>query len=146
MKAKKGFTLIELMIVVAIIGILAAIAIPDSLKFQAKAKQSEAKTNLGSIFTTQVSYFGEKNEYSDDFVLLHWEPAGQNMYTYYSGGGTDVNNLKGDSICQGQAGDAAASPNGFTATASGNIDNDTDCDFWFINDAKVLENLPTSDL
>ncbi|WP_414645174.1 type IV pilin protein, partial [Candidatus Deferrimicrobium sp.] len=50
-KGKKGFTLIELMIVVAIIGILAAIAIPNFLRFQAKSKQSEAKTNLGGIFT-----------------------------------------------------------------------------------------------
>jgi len=51
LKGKKGFTLIELMIVVAIIGILAAIAIPNFLKFQAKSKQSEAKSNLGAIFT-----------------------------------------------------------------------------------------------
>ena len=50
-KGKKGFTLIELMIVVAIIGILAAIAIPNFLQFQAKSKQSEAKSNLGAIFT-----------------------------------------------------------------------------------------------
>ncbi|MBI2370572.1 MAG: prepilin-type N-terminal cleavage/methylation domain-containing protein, partial [Deltaproteobacteria bacterium] len=45
---RQGFTLIELMIVVAIIGILAAIAIPNFLRFQAKSKQSEAKTNLAA--------------------------------------------------------------------------------------------------
>ncbi len=54
LRSKKGFTLIELMIVVAIIGILAAIAIPNFLKFQAKSKQSEAKSNLGAIFTGQI--------------------------------------------------------------------------------------------
>jgi prepilin-type N-terminal cleavage/methylation domain-containing protein len=46
-----GFTLIELMIVVAIIGILAAIAIPNFVRFQARARQSEASTNLKSLFT-----------------------------------------------------------------------------------------------
>ncbi len=60
-KGKKGFTLIELMIVVAIIGILAAIAIPNFLRFQAKSKQSEAKGNLGGIFTAEVAYQGERN-------------------------------------------------------------------------------------
>ena len=47
----RGFTLIELMIVVAIIGILAAIAIPNFVRFQARARQSEASTNLKSLFT-----------------------------------------------------------------------------------------------
>ena len=62
---KKGFTLIELMIVVAIIGILAAIAIPNFLKFQAKSKQSEAKTNLKGIYTAETGYFGEQNTYGE---------------------------------------------------------------------------------
>src|SRR5512134_4000997 len=74
-KNKKGFTLIELMIVVAIIGILAAIAIPNFLKFQAKSKQSEAKTNLKAIFTAETAYFGEMNQYGD-FVAINWSPSG----------------------------------------------------------------------
>ena len=64
-QVQKGFTLIELMIVVAIIGILAAIAIPNFIRFQARSKQSEAKTNLKAVFTAQKSYFGERDEYTD---------------------------------------------------------------------------------
>jgi len=60
---KKGFTLIELMIVVAIIGILASIAIPSFLKFQCKSKQSEAKTALKATYTTQLAYNGEFGTY-----------------------------------------------------------------------------------
>jgi type IV pilus assembly protein PilA len=59
LKGHKGFTLIELMIVVAIIGILAAIAIPNFLQYQMKSRQSEAKTNLQAIKTSEVSFQGE---------------------------------------------------------------------------------------
>src|SRR4030042_6656257 len=84
---KKGVTLIELMIVVAIIGILAAIAIPNFLKFQAKAKQSEAKTNLGAVYVAMLSYFSNANTYANTecFDRINWEPAGQSRYTYQCG-------------------------------------------------------------
>ena len=84
LKGKKGFTLIELMIVVAIIGILAAIAIPNFLKFQAKSKMSEAKTNLGAIYTGELAYFGEQNRYAD-FNAINWSPSGTPRYHFALG-------------------------------------------------------------
>jgi type IV pilus assembly protein PilA len=63
LRSSKGFTLIELMIVVAIIGILAAIAIPNFLQYQMKSKQSEAKVNLGAIKTSEVAFQAERGCY-----------------------------------------------------------------------------------
>jgi len=63
LKSQKGFTLIELMIVVAIIGILAAIAIPNFLTYQMKSRQSEAKTNLQAIRTSQIAFQAERGCY-----------------------------------------------------------------------------------
>ena len=60
LKGQKGFTLIELMIVVAIIGILAAIAIPNFLQYQMKSRQAEAKTNTTSVKTSQLAFQGER--------------------------------------------------------------------------------------
>ena len=82
--AVKGFTLIELMIVVAIIGLLAALAIPNFIKFQAKARQTEAKSSLKAVFTAQKAYYGDKQTYYDVFSVIGFEPEMNNRYAYFA--------------------------------------------------------------
>ena len=143
MKNKKGFTLIELMIVVAIIGILAAIAIPDFLKFQAKAKQSEAKTNLGAIFTAQIAYFAEQNTFGGGdrcFNDIAWAPEGENLYSYFCATNT-ITNWRGPDSSGETVPNVASTVSDFTAGAAGNVDNDDIYDWWTMSDSKVLFNV-----
>src|SRR5690554_3096923 len=68
---EKGFTLIELMIVVAIIGVLAAVAIPAYVNFTRKAKTAEASTNLGAIYQGARAYFeGETGQMTGQLPVL----------------------------------------------------------------------------
>jgi type IV pilus assembly protein PilA len=62
-RKNSGFTLIELMIVVAILGILAVTAIPNFVRFQLKARAGEGKLNLVAIRSAEASYFGEYGSY-----------------------------------------------------------------------------------
>lgn len=80
MTSQAGFSLIELMIVVAIIGILAAIAIPNYQNFQKKARQAEARIHLGGIFTGEKAYFGEYNSYTNNLIKVGYAPDGRPLY------------------------------------------------------------------
>ena len=134
-----GFTLIELMIVVAIIGILAAIAIPNFLRFQLKAKSSEGKTNLAAIRTAEESFYAEYGVYissdaspptinnntkasfshpnpGEGFDELGWSPEGQ-VYFNYS---------------------VDTSGNNFTAAAVANIDASGNGQTWGYTTSKTL--------
>ena len=139
-RRRQGFTLVELMIVVAIIGVLASVAIPSFRTYQWKAKRSESVTNLGALAQTQNSYralndtfFGvanaepgsslaapndvpserQRSSASIDaaFGPLGWLPEGQVYYDY-------------DANVNGLAGTGCACRHCFTLSAYGNVDGD----------------------
>jgi len=79
LKSNQGFSLVELMIVVAIIGLLAAVGVPQYQKFQARARQSEAKTALGALYSAQAAFFQEWNCYQSDLRNIGFGVSGVNL-------------------------------------------------------------------
>lgn len=122
--SKKGFTLVELMIVVAIIGILAAIAIPNFIKFQAKSKQAEPKSNLKALFVAQRSHFSEKDTFSQFIPDIGFVPERGNRY-YLSTGCAQLSarNAAAENIVAGDCGFTVDTYKGYTALAAAAITN-----------------------
>ncbi len=153
--AKKGFTLIELMIVVAIIGILAAIAIPNYMAYQAKSKQGEAKVNLGAIGTCAVAYYGEHNTYkpvdasgadippADDRGdnPLGWTVTGNTRYSYFYDGQDYYSATEGAGANPADGATSFANQTSFMSVASGDVaKNVPGSDEWTYTDKRGLDN------
>ena len=79
-KSDEGFTLVELMVVVAIIGILSAIAVPNFKKYQAKSKQSEAKIQLAAVYSTEVGASADYDTYGSCLLQLGYEQSPRGCY------------------------------------------------------------------
>ena len=113
-----GFSLMEVMIVVVIIGILAALAYPNLEKYLKRARQTEAKTNLSAIYTAQKIYFTLHQSYAEDINELDLSLVQGDPYTFTM----------------------EASKSTFKAQAEGNIDDDAALDTWTIDQDKNLFN------
>lgn len=83
LKDQSGFTLVELMIVVAIIGVLSAVAVPNFKKYQAKAKTSEAKVQLAAAYTALQAFYGDFGAYSTCLAYMGFDPGNEWNSRYY---------------------------------------------------------------
>ncbi len=136
-----GFTLIELMIVVAIIAFLAVVAIPNFLGYVSKAKRSEVYLNLGSIYMAEKAYWAEHGTYSNILTSegIGWKPEGQTNYTYGFPGTEGINYVSGK--LGGQASDlslANAGKDTFIVAAVADIDGDGQPDVITINEKREI--------
>lgn len=74
--ANKGFTLIEIMLVVAVLAVLAALTIANYSTYASKARQGEAKIALAAIYAAERGFKGEFGSYIEDFRAIGYQPDG----------------------------------------------------------------------
>ena len=136
LRNNKGFTLIELMIVVAIIGILAAIAIPNFIAMQMRAKRAELPTNVDGIRTAQKAYHAEWDKFTSataaptgtplrtqeiftptiQWALLGWQADGKVRGKYQTTASNQASSQSDDFLASGHGDvDGDSTPSLYTA-------------------------------
>lgn len=131
---RRGFSLIEVMVVIAIIAFFAVLALPNFMTFLAKAKRSEAHIHLRALYMLEKAYFAEHGTYTGQLQgaqSLNWKPEGTVNYTYGFPGSAVVGELQTPA---GALQGAFASNQAFTIAAAGDIDNDGEPDVLTINE------------
>jgi len=127
---EKGFTLIEMMIVVAIVGILAAIAIPQFDRFLARSKRTEAFSMLNAIQIMETAYYTDFDTYTFDFNYL---------ITLFTGSGTFIlPKYYGSPVVWG----SDDIKKGYAFGVAGNLDKDLTLDTVLILAGAPLSSLP----
>lgn len=142
MKAK-AFSLIELMVVVAIIAFLAMVSVPTFRRFLYKCKRSEAYMNLHAMYAAQKAYWAEHGKYSDALSgenSIGWKPEGSIYYTYGFASGVEGKNYFTGTLGTPSSAlsDAKATPNSFVMIAAGDIDGDGEPDVLAINEKNEI--------
>ena len=128
-QSEKGFTLVELLVVIIIIGILTAIALPNFLNQTAKGKQTEAKQNINLINKTQNAYRLENSSFATSFDVLAVGSlsgvagtANTSIYTYTLVGTTDTATITAaptDAALKGYGGGGVRTNNGANQSVIG---------------------------
>src|SRR6476661_6368519 len=96
-RSQKGFTLVELMVVVAIIGLLSAVAIPNFQKYQARSKTTEAKLQLSAIYTAEASFYTDYNVYHSCLSYMGYNPSEESTSRYFTTGFSNTVAINGAS-------------------------------------------------